>query len=171
MNISLMKFLPLPLGVGVLAAIWMMLANQFQLLPWVAFLTWGAYFLSGITTKSAVREAIGFTVGIVFGAAIVLMATALTPTLGTLAFPVVVGIAGFLIVLLELVPWFDMAPSYFIGAAAFFAAGAKPELTTMISVFVPGMLGLAFGLVSAQVRGSVLKSAGVKDPLKASSAA
>jgi hypothetical protein len=136
------------------------------LLSWVAFLTWGAYFLAGISTKSIVREAISFTLGIVFGIAIVLLGNALTPSLGTYAFPVAVAIAGFIIVYLELVPWFDMAPGYFLGAAALFAAGAGTNVETFTAVFVPGMLGLGLGILTGYLRGVVFKMEGKTDPLQ-----
>lgn len=163
------KFLPVPLVVAALAFVWMYLAAQFNLLGWVAFITWGAYFLSGVSTKSAVREAIAFTAGLVFAWVIVLLGTALVAVVGlTFAFPLAVFMAAFVIVLLELVPWFDMAPAYFLGAAAFFAAGGgtNPDnLAVLISVWIPGILGLVFGVLSAYLRGSILKAEGVKDPL------
>lgn len=152
------KFLPVPIIVAILAFIWMVIAAKFNLLGWVAFLTWGAYFLSGIGTKSAIRETISFTLGIILGVIIVIIGTALMSSLGTYAFPIVVAVAAFVIVYLELVPWFDMAPGYFIGAAAFFAAGAKPDVATSMAVFIPGMLGLALGVLTGYLRGKVLKT-------------
>lgn len=159
------KFLPIPIIVAVLAFLWMVVAAQFNLLAWVAFITWGGYFLAGISSRSIVREAISFTLGIVFGWLIVLIGTSLTPSLGTYAFPVAVGLAGFTIVLLEIVPWFDMAPGYFFGAAAFFAAGATPDLITFTKVWIPGMLGLALGVLTGYLRGMVFRAQGEKDPL------
>lgn len=160
------QFLPIPIMVGILAFVWMVVAAQFNLLPWVAFITWGAYFLAGINSRSALREAISFTLGIIFGWAIVLVGTALTPSLGTYAFPAAVGLAGFTIVLLELAPWFDMAPGYFLGAAAFFAAGAKPDVATFIAVFIPGLLGLGLGILTGWLRGWVFSAQGKSDPLQ-----
>lgn len=160
-----MKFLPVPIMVGVLAGLWMVLAGQFNLLAWVAFITWGAYFLAGISSRSAIREAISFIAGIVFGMVIVLLGTYLTPSLGTLAFPVAVALAGFTIVLLELVPWFDMAPGYFLGAAAFFAAGAKADSATFLAVLIPGLLGLALGVLTGYLRGMIFSYEGEKDPM------
>ncbi|MFH0937396.1 MAG: DUF1097 domain-containing protein, partial [Candidatus Daviesbacteria bacterium] len=145
---------------------WMVVSAQFSLLAWVAFITWGAYFLSGITSQSAIREAISFTAGIIAGAIIILANAILTPTLGANSLPVVVGVAGFIIILLELVPWFNMAPGYFLGAAAFFAAGAKPDLATLSAVWIPGMLGLGLGILTAYLRALVFKFEGVVDPLK-----
>lgn len=157
---SASKFLPVPIIVAILAFIWVTVATKFSLLSWVAFLTWGAYFLSGMTTKSAIREAISFTLGIGVGVVVVLAATMLAPTLGANAFPVVVAVVAFIIVYLELVPWFDMAPMYFIAAAAFFAAGAKPDLETSLAVFIPGILGLGLGVLTGYLRGMALNMTG-----------
>lgn len=165
-NLNTIKFLPIPVVVGFLAFLWMVIASQFNLLAWVAFITWGAYFLAGISSRSAVREAVSFTLGIIFGWLIVFLGTMLTPVLGTYAFPAVVALAGFTIVLLEMVPWFDMAPGYFFGAAAFFAAGAKPEIATFMAVFIPGMLGLGLGILTGYLRGMIFKAQGEKDPLQ-----
>lgn len=165
-NLTITKFLPAPLIVAVLAFIWMIVSANFSLLGWVAFLTWGAYFLSGVSTKTAIKEAISFTLGILAGVVIVLLGTYLTPVLGSYAFPLVVAVAGFIIVYLELVPWFDMAPGYFIGAAAFFAAGSKPDLATSTAVFVPGMLGLGLGILTGYLRGIALNMTGATSTAK-----
>lgn len=165
---DVIKFAPIPVIVALLAFLLMVISAQFNLLAWVAFITWGAYFLTGINTKSAVREAISFTLGIVAGVVIVILGTAFTPSLGTFAFPVVVGLAGFVIVFLELVPWFDMAPGYFLGAAAFFGAGATADTTTFLAVFIPGMIGLGLGILTATLRSGVFTLEGTKDPLKRS---
>lgn len=160
------QFVPVPVIVGVIAFFFMIASAKFNFLAWVSFITWGAYFLSGVTTKSAIRETIAFTLGILTGMAIVVVATSLTPTLGSYAFPVVVGVAAFIIVMLELVPWVDMAPMYFLAAAAFFAAGAKPDVPTFMSVWTSGMVGILLGVVVAYLRRQVFKLEGVKDPLK-----
>lgn len=161
---NVVRFLPVPFIVAVLAFLWMVVSAQFGLLAWVAFLTWGGYFLSGLGSKNAAREAISFTAGAIFGAAIVLLATNITEIFGSFAFPVAVALAAFAIVLLELVPWFNMAPGYFIGAAAFFAAGAKPDLATLTAVVIPGMLGLVLGIVTGNLRAMVFKLEGKSDP-------
>lgn len=163
---SISKFLPVPVIVGVAAFLFMVISAQLSLLAWVAFITWGGFFLSGISTKSAIRETIAFSLGVLLGVVIVLLGTNLTPLLGAYAFPVVVGLAAFVIVLLELVPWFDMAPMYFFGAAAFFAAGGKTDLSTLTSLWVSGMVGLLLGIVVGYLRGQVFRLERVKDPLK-----
>lgn len=165
-KLNIVKFLPVPIAVGILAFLWMVISSQFNLLAWVAFITWGAYFLSGINTRGAVREGISFTLGIVFGILIVLVGTFLTPMAGMYAFPIAVALAGFIIVYLELVPWFDMAPGYFLGTAAFFAAGAKPEAATFLAVLIPGVLGLGLGILTGYLRSVIFKMEGTTDPLK-----
>ena len=159
------NFLPVPIIVAVLALLYMILSANQNLLAWVGFITWGAYFLTSINTRGAIREGISFTLGIVFGAVIVMLATALAPTLGTFAVPVAVAVAAFVIVYLEMVPWFDMAPGYFLGAAAFFAAGAKPDSATFMAIFIPGIIGLALGMITAFLRRKVFAMQGKKDPM------
>lgn len=167
------KFLPVPLMVAVAAFVFMWLTTRTPLLAlsWVAFITWGGYFLSGISTKSAVEEAISVTLGIGLGALIVTVATPVSSVLGeTFTFPVIVAVAAFFIVLLELVPWFDMAPGYFLGAAALFAAlGIKPTATLLdnsIAVWVPAMAGLLLGVLTGYLRGVIFGLEKVRDPKK-----
>ena len=131
-TIKFLKFLPIPIVVAILAFIWMYVSSQFKLLSWVAFITWAGYFLAGMDVKGALRLSISFFLGVLFAMLIVLLGTSLVPSLGTYAFPLVVAVAAFIIVLLELVPWFDLAPGYFLGAAAFFAAGATNDLATFL---------------------------------------
>lgn len=153
--------------VAAVAFLWMVISSQYNLLGWVAFITWGGYFLAGISSRTVIREGISFILGILFGAAIIILGTALTPGLGTFAFPLAVALAAFIIVTLELVPWFDMAPVYFFGAAAFFAAGGgvKPSEEVFILVAIPGLLGLALGVLTGYLRGLIFHAEGVKDPL------
>lgn len=163
---KLTKFLPVPLMVAAFAFIWMALAAKLSLLSWVAFITWGGYFLAGISSKSAIREAVSFTLGIALGAAIVLIGAVLSVSLGGYTFPIIVALAAFAIVLLELAPWFDMAPGYFLGAAAFFGAGGKPDTATMLAVWIPGILGLVLGILSGYFRGVIFSAERMKDPLR-----
>lgn len=153
--------------VAAAAFLWMVFSSQYNILGWVAFITWGGYFLAGISSRSVIREGISFILGLVAGAAIIIAGTALTPALGTFAFPVAVAIAAFIIVYLELVPWFDMAPGYFFGAAAFFAAGGgvKPSEEVFMLVAIPGLLGLALGVLTGYLRGLIFRAEGEKDPL------
>ncbi|KKR10596.1 MAG: hypothetical protein UT38_C0010G0005 [Microgenomates group bacterium GW2011_GWA2_39_19] len=162
---KLTQFVPIPLIVAIFAFAWMVIAAQFNLLGWVAFVTWGGYFLTGVTTKSAVRELIAYSLGILAGVMIVILAMNVGTPFGGYTLPVIVGVAAFIIVLLELVPWFDMAPMYFLGAAVFFAAGAKPDVQTIMATWIPGILGLVLGIVVARIRGQVFKMEGLKDPL------
>ena len=159
------KFLPVALIVAALAFLWMFISAEFEILPWVAFITWGGYFLTGANVRGGAHLVISFTLGVVFGMGIVLLGTELFPALGQWAFPAVVALAAFIILSLELVPWFDLAPGYFLGAAAFFAAGATADLDTFVAVMVPGILGLILGFVTAYLRKTVFKLEGVKDPM------
>lgn len=164
------KFFPVPLLVAAIAFAYMWAAAQFNLLGWIAFITWGGYFLSGVSSKSAIREAISVTLGIILGAVIVLLATVLTPSLGSLTVPIVVAVAAFVIVFLELVPWFDMAPGYFLGAAVFFGAGATPNMATVTAAWIPAVVGIALGVLTGYLRGMILSAQGASDPLKKATA-
>jgi len=164
--VTFTKFLPVPILVSILAFVYMIIAGQFELIAWVAFITWAGYFLAGMDLKAAIRLAISFTLGILGGMAVVWLGTNVTSSWGTYAFPAAVAPVAFVIILLELVPWFDLAPGYFLGCAAFFAAGATNDIATFKAVLIPALIGVVLGLATDFLRGAVFNMQGIEDPLK-----
>lgn len=120
---SLSKFLPAAASVGVLAALWVAVGSAYELVLWVPFLSWALVFGAGAGKVSRVpKELIGLVGGTVAAIVVLLLLPVFSSVLGdTLALPLLVFLAGTLIVLLELTDWFELAPAYFFSFAGYFA--------------------------------------------------
>jgi len=78
---------------------------------------------------------------------------------------------AFLIVMLELTDWFELAPAYFFAFAGYFAyvfggfAGTMASSTdyamAMVPFFLLLMLGLGLGYITALLRKKILEKEGV----------
>ncbi|OGG76393.1 hypothetical protein A2950_00300 [Candidatus Kaiserbacteria bacterium RIFCSPLOWO2_01_FULL_55_19] len=171
------KFFPVALIVGILAAIsvlgWQYFSDASRypwLQIWPVFITWGLYFVAGAKIGRLHKEILGITGGILFGYLTLLIAFA--PSVqsalgGTWSLPVTVFVIATIIVLLELTDWFEFAPVYFIAYAGYFAyvfgkfSGGAGNATEMFYFWVPMMVGLAFGVVTAVLRKRLLEAEGV----------
>ncbi len=160
-----LKFAPVPIMVGVLAFVFILLVQAIHVDAWPGFITWAGYLLAKPNgLPNALRKGIAFTLGILIGMLIVISATYLDSSFGSYALAFSVACAAFVILLLELVPFFDMAPAYFLGAATFFAAGAKITGDDFLKIWVPGLLGIIFGLVTAYLRTKLIDETSQKNP-------
>ncbi|HCM36803.1 MAG: hypothetical protein A3J30_00475 [Candidatus Wildermuthbacteria bacterium RIFCSPLOWO2_02_FULL_47_9c] len=155
------KFLPVAASVGVLAALWVAVGSAYALVLWVPFLSWALVFGAGAGKLNRVpKEVIGLVGGTVAGVLVVYLLPAFTSVLGgTLALPVLIFIAGTLIVLLELTNWFELAPAYFFSFAGFFAylfggfAGEAGMTVSSVLMYVALLvLGTALGIATIFLR-------------------
>lgn len=160
-NVPASKWIPIALGVGIIAAVYVIIARYFNLILWAAFISWPLYFLAGATIKKMDREIIGLSGGLLAGWGLIQLIPSFSGVFGDFwTLPVLVTIAAFIIIFLETVPEFDMAPAYFLSFASFFAAmGLIDPATnqpygagfgTVIKLWIPLMVGLAFAYISGK---------------------
>lgn len=166
---TITKFLPVSAMIGVLAALSIILTSALQVPPWPIFISWGLYFIAGAKPSRLHKEVLGLSGGIVFGYLTLAAAPAYTTVFGgTLGLPLTVFSAAFIIVLLELTDWFELAPAYFLSYAGYFAyvfggfggQGATP-FNAIPLFWALIMVGLLFGYVSAYLRQKILEKEGV----------
>jgi len=165
---TLKKFLPVALMVAGCAAIYVIVAQYFKVSAlWLPFIGWPLYFLAGAKPSRLHKEIIGITGGIFFGY-ITLLVLPVVSGLGTLALPIIVFFIAFIIVLLELTDWFEMAPAYFFAYASYFAyqfGGFGGPSSTIASNMFPVwgliMVGLGLGYISALLKVKILESEGL----------
>ncbi len=161
-KVSTSKWAPIALMIGIIAAIYVIIARELNLILWVAFISWPLYFLAGSTIKKLDEAVIGLTGGLIAGWGLVKLIPSFGGVFGDFwTLPVLVIIVAFIIVFLEIVPEFDMAPAYFLSFASFFAAmGAVnpatgqaygPGFDTVIKLWVPLMVGVAFAVISSKL--------------------
>lgn len=170
------QFFPYAVVVGVLAAatVYASSALSGTWAPagavWVPFIAWALYFAGGAKTSRIHKYAIGLVGGAAFGWITLLGAGFFGGIVGaTWALPVTVFFVAIAILLLELTDWFEYAPAYFFGYAAYFAYlfgnfpgadGGKAVVPALVNTSILLLVGLGIGYVSATLRGKVLDMTG-----------
>ena len=162
---SIAKFAPVAVAVGILAGGWVAIGNAYSLVLWIPFLSWALVFGAGAGKFSRVPKEI---VGLIGGTAAAVILVLLIPTAtsivgGTLALPVLVFLAAFSIIMLELTDLFELAPAYFYSFAGFFAylfggfEGGVGITTGSVTMYIALLLvGTGLGLASVIVRSFLL---------------
>lgn len=175
------KFLPVALMVAIIAALYVFVANWLMatyewtwIALWVPFISWPLYFLVGAKPVSRIgKEVIGLTGGVFFGWLTLAVLVPFANVFGSsLALPAIVFCVAFIILVLELTDWFELAPAYFFAYAAYFAyyfggvGGFYPDKAAqaMWPVWVLLMVGLILGFLTATWRKKLLEKAGLYGP-------
>ena len=136
MKLTFKQFIPIPVGIAVLAFLLMLVnlgiseacggaKNYFVI--WIAFQTWAMYFMAGCTYEGGVKVLLGYLGGAIASAAIMELGGALggaMPALGAMAGPIAVLIIVVPVICSERVPMFDFVPAWFVGAGAYFGLTA-----------------------------------------------
>ena len=171
-KVSAAKWAPVALMVGVLAAIYVIIAGKLGLILWAAFISWPLYFLAGATIKKMDEAVIGLSGGLIAGWGLIKLMPIFSGAFGGWTLPVLVVIVAFIIVFLEIVPEFNMAPAYFFSFASFFAAMGSinlatgqpygPGFDTVIKLWIPLMIGLVFAFISVKMVNKMLQVQGVR---------
>jgi hypothetical protein len=115
-----LKFVPLSLSVGVLAAIWTYASIKLGWPTWAAFIGWAFFFVAGGDTKALTKAGVPAIAGVVLGH-VALYGLKLQGELGIIAISVLVGLAALVLVVAMNWPAMALAPSAFAAFAAFFA--------------------------------------------------
>ncbi len=160
--------------VAAFAALYILAAPYLKISTlWVPFISWPLYFIAGAKPSRLHKEIFGLAGGIIFGFLTIFFAffSFLTSMLGSYSLAATVFVVAFLIVMLEMTDWFELAPAYFFAFAGYFAyvyGGFAGKLTTptdyamaMVPFFLLLMLGLGLGLVTAFLRKKILETEGV----------
>ncbi|MGC9335398.1 MAG: DUF1097 domain-containing protein [Anaerolineae bacterium] len=115
-----LKFIPLSLVVGVLAALWTYVSIKLGWPTWAAFIGWAFFFVAGGDDKAVLKAGLPTVVGVIFGY-FALYGLKLQGELGVIGISILVGIAALLLVLLMNWEPMALAPAAFAAFAAFFA--------------------------------------------------
>jgi len=167
---SYTKFLPVAIMIALVAALYVLIANALQVSAlWVPFISWPLYFIAGAKPSRLHKEVIGLTGGMLAGYVTLLAVTPISSVVGaTLGLPVTVMFIAFIIVMLELTDWFELAPAYFFAFAGYFAylfGNFGGQNATSFSVMLPYwillMVGLGLGYLTALMRTKILNKEGL----------
>ena len=160
------KFIVIPIGIGFLAATFIVL-DQFisPLLPiaankgfgWVTFQAWAMYFMAGCTLKGGLRTFLGYVMGITAAILIIKLAGVLGST-GFWAVPLAVFVIVIPMCSMERThSLIDFVPALFVSSAVFFAFMNYIPNATMgtsaLVILIYCAIGMVYGIVTVELRG------------------
>lgn len=125
--------------IGILAGILVILPASLKLLAWVCFLSWACYYASGAGVEGLKKTIACNISGVIYGFLMVYVA-------GLLGFSYAIGVTvaifAFFMCAQAHIGLLSFVPGAFCGAAAYFGAGAKPEIivAVVISLIVGAVL-------------------------------
>lgn len=151
--------------IAVAAALFVLVAQALNVSAlWVPFISWPLYFIAGAKPARLPKEIIGLTGGVVAGYITLAVVAPIGNLVGdTLSLPMTILIVAFVIVMLELTDWFELAPAYFFAFAGYFAylAGGATPFKAMFPFWALLMVGLVLGYLTALMRKKILEKEGV----------
>jgi hypothetical protein len=163
------KFIPVAIMVGIFGALWAIIGTKMNLVLWVPFISWALFFMAGAKFSRLHKEVIGLTGGLIAAVLLVWLLPSFTNIFGaTLGLPVLVFLAAFSIVMLELTDWLELAPAYFFSFAGYFAflfggfVGQKMTFSNVFNFWILLLVGLLLGVITQFLRDTILS--GLKVP-------
>jgi hypothetical protein len=152
-----LKFGPLALSVGILAAIWTYASLKLGLSTWAAFVGWAFFFVAGGDTKAIMKAAVPTVVGVVFGY-LALYGLKLGGEMALIGVAVTVGVAALILVVLMNWAPFALAPAAFASFAVFFAFTLGQfqskdtfSLDNVLFSLLALLIGVALGWLSTSI--------------------
>lgn len=139
-----MKSLKQALAMGLTGAIAVFAASYFSLPTWVLFMAWVSYYLFGSTTKTAFLVLIQQVFGILIAMAIQYLGTALTETLASFGFPIIVFIVMIGVFYISKLKHLNNVPAYFLGMIVWFGSNSSIEIKMLPLLVMTLLFGYAF---------------------------
>ncbi len=140
--------LPSALGSAVTTFIWVYIASIFNLPPWVAFLGWTMYFLTGANMNAIKVSAPALVFGAIMAYLNVTVSSWL-PSFGYIIPTFIVSIMAFIISLAGSTELLKMVAVSFVGANIYFACG-NLFISIILSLVGLGILGPLSDFFTAQ---------------------
>ncbi|MBL9206093.1 MAG: DUF1097 domain-containing protein [Opitutaceae bacterium] len=144
------------LSVGLLVAAWTFVTLGFlepKVITWITFLTWASFYAAGAGPGGLAKSVAGGAVGALFSALVVWLNGLLgggMHGLGLALFAVLLGALGWILCRVSQASLLGVIPANFIGAAAFFGAGA-PLGVGLAWVLLSLVCGAVMGLLSQRL--------------------
>jgi hypothetical protein len=128
--------------------------------PWAMFMGWVAYFTRKPSAAEGLRSFVCVVIGLCFGAAATFTASALTPTLESLALPVTVFGTALAVIAARGLPVLNNLLGYFIGLITYFAAHPEPGFLAIAELAGAVGLGSLAGWLAHSVESQVRQIGG-----------
>jgi hypothetical protein len=159
-----LKFVPLSVSCGVLAALWTYASIKLGWPTWAAFVGWAFFFVAGADAKAIIKAGAPTLVGVLFGYA-ALYGLNLGGELGIVGISVAVGLCAFVLVLLMNWEPLALATAAFGSFAVFFAFTfgqfASENFFAFANIGYPLLglfIGIILGYLSAAIPGWIGKA-------------
>ncbi|WP_129793978.1 DUF1097 domain-containing protein [Sphingosinicella sp. CPCC 101087] len=140
-------YVALTLSAAIVAAVAANTSVLLTLPPWAMFMGWVAYFTRRPSAREGVQSFVCILLGLGLGALATIAVGALAPSLGGMAFPLVVLAVGTVVIATRGLPVLGNLLAYFIGMITFFAAHLEPELASIARLGGATGLGCVAGWV------------------------
>lgn len=138
----------LALSIAALVALWVYLSiglPRLQFSPWIGFVAWAAFFAAGGGSGGVARSLVAGLAGVLLTA--LTMAGVQQAGGGLTALLLLVPVLAFVLVAMARWPALAFTPAAFLGAAAFFGSGGKPDLSILF-VSLTWIAGVLLGYAS-----------------------
>jgi hypothetical protein len=139
------------ISVGLLVFVWTFATLGYlepKVITWITFLTWASFYAAGAGAKGFAKSIACGVVGVLISGLVVWIngaAGGSTQGLGLLIFAALLGVLGWTLCRISQVDLLGVIPASFIGAAAFFGAGAPLDLKlawVLLSIVCGSVMGL-----------------------------
>jgi hypothetical protein len=148
-------------SVGLLVWAWTFLSLSFlepRVLTWVTFLTWATFYAAGGATSGLAKSVASGIIGVAASFAIIWIDSKLgLAQYHLLVLSLLLGVLGWALCAFASTPLLSCIPASFIGAAAFFGAGAPMDIK-LLSVLCSIVIGALLGLASQKLAGALTQS-------------
>lgn len=137
--------------ISVLVAVWVYITIGYphlNLIPWVGFVAWAAYFAAGGTTKAAKCSFIAGVVAILLTAFILYMVKLAGGSLTSML--ILIPILSFILVSMAQFKNLSYTPGAFLGAACFFGTGGNVD-QSILFILLSWISGIILGIVSVNL--------------------
>lgn len=142
-GVNLKKYLGVSIAVGLVGAIWALIAEKLGVPAWITFIGWSIFFFAGADLNACKKS----LPCIILGAFLAYVAVFTQVSLGavgiTSAF--VVFLLAFIMTISQSISMFSLAPATFIGCANYFATGDLFYSIILTSV------GLVLGIITMKI--------------------
>lgn len=160
-----LKYVPLAIVVGILAAIWTWVSIKLSLPTWAGFMGWAFFFVAGSDNAALWKASLPGVVGVILGH-LSLYGLKLPGEMGVIGISVLVGLAALILVLAMNWAPMALAPAGFVWFAAFFAfafgkfAGDNFfSFSNILFTLIGLLVGVILGWLSVKITGLVTKKA------------
>jgi len=148
-------------SVGLLVWGWTFVSLSFlepRVLTWITFLTWASFYAAGGGVNGLSKSIASGVLGVAASFAVMWIDSQLGLTqYHLLVLSLLLGVLGWVLCALASAPLLSCIPASFIGAAAFFGAGAPMDIK-LLWILCSIVIGALLGLASQKLAGALTQS-------------